>query len=141
MALVGFLFPGRQPKVRGRLDRYLGCFLADPQFQYLGDPRFLERDLLVVPEAVHALFDEFRKYLRCSCGSAENILVEVRHEPAHAAVIFTCSAFQPFKEERDVRLAIFRQVAYQLEGDFHVGKGWCRISLPVPDASAARRDA
>jgi hypothetical protein len=141
MARVCFLFPSRQRRVLDRLDRHLRRFFADPQFEFTGDPRSLERDILVVPEAAQALFDEFRKYLRCSCGTAESIRVEVRREPAHAAVIFSSTAFQPFKEERDVRLAIFRQVAYQLDGDFRMGLGWCRISLPIPDPSAARGDA
>lgn len=133
MALVCFLFPSRQGKVLDRLDRHLRRFFADAQFEFSGDPRSLECDILVVPDGVQALFDEFRKYLRCSCGTTETIRIEVRREPAHAAVIFSNTVFQPFKEERDVRLAIFRQVAYQLDGDFQMGMGWCRISLPLAD--------
>jgi len=131
MSLVGFLFPGRQRKVRGRLDRYLRLFLADPQYQVLGDRQLLECEVQVDPEALQVLLDEFRKYLRCSSGTGENIHIEVKKEPTHAAVIFHSTAFQVFKEDKDVRLAIFRQVAYQLEGDFRMGKGWCRITLPL----------
>jgi hypothetical protein len=131
MALVGFLFPSRHQRVRDRLDRYLQYFLTDPQFQFLGDLQLLGCEILVVPEAVQALFEEFRKYLRCSSGSGESILIEVKKDPTHAAVIFYSTAFQAFKEDKDVRLAIFRQVAYQLEGDFRMGKGWCQITLPL----------
>ena len=131
MALVGFLFPSRHQRVRERLDRHLRIFLSDPQYQVQGDQRLLACEVQVVPEALQALFDEFHKYLRCSSGTGENILFEVKKEPAHAVVIFSSTAFQMFKEDKDVRLAIFRQVAYQLEGNFHMGKGWCRISLPL----------
>jgi len=131
MALVGFLFPGRQEKIRGRLERHLRHFLADPQYQILGDRQLLACEVQVVPDALHALLEEFRKYLRCSSGSSENILFEVKKDPTHAAVIFYSTAFQAFKEDKDVRLAVFRQVAYQLDGDFRMGKGWCQISLPL----------
>jgi len=131
MSLVGFLFPGRHRKVRDRLDRHLRLFLADPQYQVLGDRQLLECEVQVDPEALQVLLDEFRKYLRCSSGTGENISIEVKKEPTHAAVIFHSTAFQVFKEDQDVRLAIFRQVAYQLEGDFRMGQGWCRITLPL----------
>ena len=131
MALVGFLFPSRHQKVHGRLDRHLKCFIADPQYQVLGDRQLLECEVRVVPEAVQALFDEFRKYLRCSSGTGENIRIELKKEATHAAVIFYSTAFQVFKEDKDVRLAIFRQVAYQLDGDFRMGKGWCQVTLPL----------
>ncbi len=134
MALVGFLFPGRHRRVRDRLGRHLQFFLADPHFQFQGDRRLLECEVQVVPEALQALFDEFRKYLRCSSGTGEQILFEVRKEPTHAAVIFYSTSFQTFKEDKDVRLAIFRQVAYQLEGDFRIGKGSCQITLPLNEA-------
>ena len=90
--------------------------------------------MLVVPEALQALLEEFRKYLRCSSGTGERILVEVKKEPTHAAVIFYSTAFQVFKEEKDVRLAVFRQVAYQLDGDFSMGKGWCQVTLPLNES-------
>jgi len=128
---VGFLFPSRHQKVRDRLDRLLQFFLADSQYAVLGDRQLLECEVQVVPEAVQALFEELRKYLRCSSGTGENILIEVKKQPTHAAVIFYSTAFQMFKEDKDVRLAIFRQVAYQLEGDFRMGKGWCTITLPL----------
>ena len=51
MALVGFLFPGRHRRVRGRLERHLRFFLADPQYQFLGDRQLLECEVQVVPEA------------------------------------------------------------------------------------------
>ncbi len=133
MALVGFLFPSRQRKDRDRLDLHLRFFLADPRYRLLGDRQLLACEVLVVREAAQALFDEFRKYLMCSSGSSETILIEVKREPTHAAVIFYSTAFQVFKEDQDVRLAIFRQVAYQLDGDFLMGKGWCRISLPLAE--------
>ncbi len=131
MSLVGFLFPTRHRRLRDRLDRHLQSFLDDPHYQLLGDREILEQEVLVIPEALAALFDELRKYLRCSAGSVESVLIEVKKEPAHAAVIFYSSAFQVFKEEMDVRFAIFRQVAYQLEGDFSMGRGWCKITLPL----------
>lgn len=131
MALVGFLFPSRNRKVRERLDRHLQPFLADPRYQVLGDQQLMEYEVLVVPEAVQALFEEFRKFLRCSSGTGENILIEVKKDSMHAALLFYSTAFQAFKEDKDVRLAIFRQVAYQLDGDFQMGKGWCQIALPL----------
>jgi len=134
MALVGFLFPSRGRAVRDRLDRLLRFFLADPQYRLLGDRQLPECEVQVIPEAAQALFDEFRKYLRCSSGTGENILIEVKKESTHAAVIFYSTAFQAFKEDKDVRLAIFRQVAYQLEGDFRMGKGWCQITLPLNES-------
>jgi len=134
MALVGFLFPSRHPRVHGHLEQHLRFFLADSQYQLLGDRGLLGCAVLVVPEAVEALFEEFRKFLRCSSGTEENILFEVKKDPTHAAVIFYSTTFQPFKEDKDVRLAIFRQVAYQLEGDFRMGKGWCQITLPLSES-------
>jgi len=131
MALVGFLFPSRHRKVCGRLDQLLQPFLADPLYEILGDRQLLECEVQVIPEALQALFEEFRKYLRCSSGTGKTITIEVKREPTHAAVIFFSTAFQVFKEDKDVRLAIFRQVAYQLDGDFRMGKGWCQISLPL----------
>jgi len=49
-------------------------------------------------------------------------------------VIFYSTAFQQFKEDQDVRLAIFRQVAFQLDGEFRMGKGWCRVTLPLGES-------
>jgi len=134
MALVGFLFPSRNRKVHGPLEWHLRFFLADTQYQLLGERGLLECAVQVVPDAAEALFEEFRKYLRCSSGTGENILFEVKKDPTHAAVIFYSTTFQPFKEDEDVRLAIFRQVAYQLEGDFRMGKGWCQITLPLSES-------
>jgi hypothetical protein len=131
MALVGFLFPGRHRRVRDRLGRHLRFFLEDPHYRLLGDAGLLECPVTVVPEALQALFDEFRKFVRCSAGTGESILIELKKDATHAAVVFHGTAFQRFKEEEDVRLAIFRQVAYQLDGDFRVGKGWCQLTLPL----------
>jgi len=131
MALVGFLFPTRNQRVRDRLDRLLQLFLADSQYEFPGDRGLLELEVLVVPEAVQAFFDEFQKYVRWSSGTGESIRVDVQQDQTHAAVAFHSTVFQAFKEDQDVRLAIFRQVAYQLDGDFRMGKGWCRITLPL----------
>ena len=111
-----------------------GSFSRTPSTSSWGSRQLLECEVQVVPEAVQALFEEFRKYLRCSSGTGENILFEVKKEPTHAAVIFYSTAFQAFKEDKDVRLAIFRQVAYQLDGDFRMGKGWCQITLPLSES-------
>lgn len=134
MALVGFLFPSRQRKVRDRLDRLLRFFLEDPQCQVVGDRQLLECEVLIVPAAAQTLFEEFRKFLRCSSGSRENILFEVKKDPTHAVVSFYSETFHAFKVDEDVRLAIFRQVAYQLDGDFQMGKGWCQITLPLSES-------
>jgi hypothetical protein len=131
MALVGYLFPNSQPRAVDHLEKYLQVFLADPQYQILGDPHLLECDVLVAPDVVYTFFTELKKYLRCSSGSGEKILIELVKEPSHLALFFYTTAFQEFKEETDVRLPIFRQVAYQLNGDCRMGKGWCKVSLPL----------
>jgi hypothetical protein len=131
MALVSHLFPNGHRKAEEPLLRFVGPFLADPRYRLVGDERLLSAVVEVVPEAAQALFGELRKYLSCSSGSAETVVIELAREPAHAALVFRSSAFQKFKEHADVRLPIFRQVAYQLDGDCRIGKGWCRISLPL----------
>lgn len=135
MALVGYLFPNGQQKVGDRLEKYLLTFLSDPQYQLLGDPRLLECAVMVAPDVVHTFFGELKKYLRCSSGTGEKILVELVKEPPYAALFFYTSAFQEYKEDTDVRLPIFRQVAYQLNGDCRMGKGWCKVSLPLAETS------
>jgi hypothetical protein len=130
MTLVGHLFPSSRPPVEERLEAFLRPFLADPRYRLLGDPHALEATVRVVPEAAHALFGELRAYLRGSSGVGETVLLEVRRELTHAAVLFHSTAFQEFKADTDVRLPIFREVAYQLDGECRMGKGWCQISLP-----------
>ena len=134
VTLVGFLFPGAERKSRASLESYLGDFLSDPQYQVLGDRDALACPVLVVPEALRALLGELRKYLRCSAGSGEIVRIEARRSETHAALVFHSTAFQEFKEDQDVRLAIFRQVAYQLDGDFRIGMGWCQFSLPLRES-------
>jgi len=131
MTLVTHLFPNGHRKVAEPLGTFVGSFLADRRYRLEGDERLLSVPVQVNPEAALALFAELRKYLLCSSGSAEEIRIELEREPAHAAIVFHSSAFQQFKENADVRLPIFRQVAYQLDGDCRIGKGWCRISLPL----------
>jgi len=133
MTLVSHLFPNGHPKVAEPLGTFVAPFLADPRYRLEGDELLLSAAVQVIPEAAQALFGEMRKFLLCSAGSAEEILIELDREPAHAALVFHSSAFQQFKENADVRLPIFRQVAYQLDGDCRIGKGWCRISLPLGD--------
>lgn len=130
MALVGHLFPNGQRRTPEPLGRLLQPFLADAQYRLIGARELLESIVTVVPEVVQALFGEMKKYLRCSLGTGGAILLEVKQEPGYAALVFYSAAFQEFKEDKDVRLAIFRQVAYQVGGDCRMGKGWCRISLP-----------
>lgn len=131
MALVGHLFPNGQRRVPETLDYFLQPFLADPQYRLTGERRPLDSIVLVVPEVLQALLGEMKKYLRCSLGTGETILIEVRQEREYAVLILYSSAFQEFKEDKDVRLAIFRQVAFQIDGDCRMGKGCCRISLPL----------
>jgi hypothetical protein len=134
MALVGYLFPGGHPTVDAPLGRYLAPLLADPCYELRGDRRAAECAVRVPPEVVTTLFDEMRRYLQCSAGSNETVRLEVRKDPTHAAVVFYSTAFQEFKEDNDVRFAIFRQVAYQIDGDCCMGKGWCQVSLPLSEA-------
>jgi len=131
MALVGYLFPGGHATVDAPLALYLSPVLADPGYRLHGSGPMTDCMVRVPPEVVETLFGEMMRYLRCSSGSRETVLVEVRKDATHAAVVFYSSAFQEFKEDSDVRLAIFRQVAYQIDGDCCMGKGWCQISLPL----------
>lgn len=134
MTLVGFLFPNGDRKAGESLESCLQVFLSDPQYEVLGDRATLESNVLVVPEAVQALLGEMKKYLRGSSGTREIVLVEAKRNQTHAALVFFSTAFQEFKVDKDVRLAIFRQVAYQLDGDCRVGKGWCQITLPLKES-------
>jgi hypothetical protein len=131
VTLVGFLFPGVDRKAAVSLEWFLQEMASDPRYQVLGERDVLTSQVLVVPAALQALLSEMGKYLRASGGSTEIVLVEARKSRTHAALFFHSSAFQEFKEDKDVRLAIFRQVAYQLDGDCRIGKGWCQISVPL----------
>lgn len=131
MALVGFLFPNDNPMFAESLEGCLGGFLADPRYQVLGERDVLQGKVLVDPEALQALLAEMKNYLRGSAGTGEIVRLEVTRSPGYATLVFSSTAFQDFKKDQDLRLAIFRQVAYQLDGDFHIGQGWCQISLPL----------
>jgi hypothetical protein len=134
MSLVGHLFPNAGGRVAVSLESCLQPFQSDPRYEVLGDRAALAATVQVVPEAVQALLGEMKKFLLCSSGSDEVVRVEARKSHAHGALIFYSTAFQEFKEDQDVRLAIFRQVALHLDGDCRVGKGWCQISLPLKEA-------
>lgn len=133
MALVSYLFPNGNPKSCENLGRFLGDFRADPRYQVLAEGDVLDCPILVVPGVLQSLLSEMRHYLRCSSGNGEVVLLEAKKSQTHAALVFNSTAFQEFKEDQDVRLAIFRQVACQLEGDWRVGKGWCQVSLPLKE--------
>jgi hypothetical protein len=135
VSLVTFLFPNGHHAVREHVATLLTPFLSDDQYEVNLEQTILREEVEVVPEIMKAFCLELKKFIARSGRAGDRATVEAVRENSHLTLLFHSSAFQDFKEDADVRLPIFRQVAYKMNGHFWLGKNLCKVTLPAASSA------